>query len=136
MAHKSGNGNVNNCYNMGNVKCSDTNSGGIVGVNGNVASGTVTTCYNIGKIEGPRYVGGIVGLSGYNGGTGKASNSYYLTGTASYGIGSTSSNTNAQPKSSDVMKTVDFVNLLGNANWKLVSGKNNGYPILMWESDN
>ena len=31
------------------------------------------------------------------------------------------------------MKSSEFVNLLGSSNWKLVAGKNKGYPVLSWE---
>ena len=49
--------NIENCYNLGNVKCSGNGyAGGIVGGN----SEKVNNCYNKGKVSG-NYVGGIAG---------------------------------------------------------------------------
>jgi len=94
----------------------------------------VSNCYNIGNITGSSNTGSIIGWTSANA---ICTNSYYLTGTASYGIGNTSSDVGAEPRTAVVMKTSAFVALLEGQdeekNWKIVANTNNGYPILEWQ---
>ena len=161
VGYNSNNAYVKNCANKGAVTGSGNYTGGIVGMNGyttNSFSGYIENCYNIATVKGAAYVGGICGnnyykskiSNSYNIGTvsgtsevgaisgrfvdtSTISNCYYLLGTATYGIGTTSSDEGAEPRAQVYMKTTPFINDLGDSNWKFVSGKNDGYPILQWE---
>ncbi len=122
---------ITNCYNSGSVTCSapECNSGGIIG--GSFASTYTINCYNVGSISGSgatyRYVGGIVGYI-YSSFT--ATNCYYLNGCVS-----NPTNTQGILKTSDYMKSIDFVTDLNNGSiaWKQDNNStNNGYPILTY----
>ena len=74
-------GNVENCYNIGDVSGGDVSGnssvvGGVVGYN----NGSVTNCYNTGEVSGKISVGGVVGYN--NSGTVK---NCYNTGNVSGG---------------------------------------------------
>lgn len=127
-------GTIENCYNTGNIT-GYAQIGGIVGTN--YKNGILENCYNIGNIKatiyeentpGTNYEGGIAGTN-YN----TIQNCYYLEGTATGGISCTDVVGQAEVRISTYMKTSRFVGLLGNSNWKIVSGVNNGYPILKWQ---
>ncbi len=122
-----------NCYNTGTIKgvLNDTNIGGISGVqNGaNNVGQKIVNCYNIGTvISEDTYKGGIVGFNDC-----VVTNCYYLEGTANGGITGANVTGQAEVRTSETMKTTDFVDLLGNSKWKLAVGANNGYPILWWQ---
>ena len=133
--------------------------GGILGVN---IKGNVKECANCGIVGGFKYLGGIVGIqngddigqyvknsynigivnnycesSTYGGVIGGnncvVTNCYYLKGTAEGGIMGADTEGSAEAKTGTFMKSSEFVNLLGSSNWKLVAGKNKGYPVLSWE---
>ena len=82
-------GNITNCYNTGNVSGVKDHVGGIVGF----FCGNATNCYNTGNISSTgNYIGSIVGyvLSDVIGDItygGNVTNCYYLTDTATSGIG-------------------------------------------------
>jgi len=133
-------GNCINCYNIADIEGKIV--GGIIGHNQSNANGTgnCRNCYNIGKITGSSSVGAIIG---YKENSATCTNTYYLVGTASYGIGDASSESGdqgsdegAESKTSDFMKTMAFVKLLGTDNWKISNIKNDGYPILEWQEGN
>jgi len=121
-------GYIENCYNTGKVTGEDY-VGGISGCNYYYSK--ILNSYNTGAVSGTSYVGGINGRYDT---TSTISNCYYLKGTATYGIGTTSSDEGAEPRAEVYMKTTPFVNELGDENFKFVSEKNNGYPILEWEA--
>ncbi|MCH5189540.1 MAG: hypothetical protein J1F37_03160 [Oscillospiraceae bacterium] len=83
---------ITNCYNEATVTGTG-NTGGIVGQNytgtssKNTKVGIVRNCYNRGSVTG-KATGGIVGMNANNYGTGKVTNCYFLTGTATGGINS------------------------------------------------
>jgi hypothetical protein len=57
------------CFNLGNVKAAYTNKTGVAGgiIAYTVQACTLKDCYNMGNVEGPGYIGGIVGMiSAYN----------------------------------------------------------------------
>ena len=126
-------GNIINCYNVANIIAISSRVGGITGA----LAGKVENSYNIGKVSGDvNYKGAIVGAGSGNGlGLDGIKNCYYLIGTSAQpSQGSTDIIGQAEAKTGTFMKSSEFVNLLGNSNWKLVAGANNGYPILSWQN--
>lgn len=118
-------GEVYNCYNSGDVSCSNYWGGGIVGCN--YTKNIIENCYNIGKM-----INNTGGIAGANANIIK--NCYYLEEIASSGITDIPDTSGqAEVRTSTYMKSSRFVGLLGNSNWKIVSGVNNGYPILKWQ---
>lgn len=111
---------ISNCYNVGIVN-GLTRIGGISGLGWEQSN--ITNCYNVGKINGNSYVGGIIGniYSSSN-----SSNCYFLNTSCSYSTGGIS-------KTDSEMKSQNLLELLGTGNWKFVSNKNNGYPVLIFE---
>ena len=118
---------------------------------------TIRNCFNSGEITGKEMIGGIAGCvfiniyNSYNIGTIKGENVentgeivsridygildkvYYLknrNNIYSRIVESDVTVTNAEAKEENFMKSQEFVNLLGEENWKIEQGKNNGYPIL------
>ena len=83
-------GTIENCYNEGKVEGKGDDTGGICARN----FGTITGCHNTGKVSGDVSVGGVCGTN--NGGT--ITNCYYLSGTATGGIGSTDVTGSAEAK--------------------------------------
>lgn len=73
-------GTVSNCYNTGGVTGSRDSVGGVVGN----ANTLVIKSYNIGMVNGDDNTGGVVGCRSLDC---TIKNCYYLTGTASHGIG-------------------------------------------------
>ena len=73
---------IENCFNEGTVSVTVTsaNVGGVCGSNSN---GTITNCFNEGTVSGQDAVGGVCGAN--FGGT--TTNCYYLSNTATHGIG-------------------------------------------------
>ena len=134
-----------NCYNVGTVKSNNTQNciyiAGIVGYQ-NLENGRLENCYNIGKIEGNSNADSIAEIiGGYE--KGIVNNCYYLDKNNNlkgiyYNDFTTSWRQDvpgqAEAKTGTFMKSSEFVNLLGNSNWKLVAGENNGYPILSWQN--
>ena len=134
-----------NCYNVGTVKSNNTQNciyiAGIVGYQ-NLENGRLENCYNIGKIEGNSNADSIAEIiGGYE--KGVVNNCYYLDKNNNlkgiyYNDFTTSWRQDvpgqAEAKTGTFMKSSEFVNLLGNSNWKLVAGENNGYPILSWQN--
>ena len=126
---------ISNCYNTANIIASGSRVGGIAG--SGYPEHKIENSYNIGNISNVAYHGGLVGAGpNYGFGVDGIVNSYYLEGTASAPV--TGENQldvigQAEVRTSATMKTIGFVNLLGNSNWKLVQGVNNGYPILSWQ---
>ena len=126
-----------NCYNAGIIQCTleQDSVGGISGIqNPPESTASVENCYNIGKIEYTPNVGfyGEIIASLVSG---TISNCYYLEGQNDLkGIYNKDITGQAEAKTGTFMKSSEFVNLLGNSNWKLVAGANNGYPILSWQN--
>ena len=119
---------VTKCYNVGIITTEYDDIGGIVGYS---SSGSkINCCYNIGTITGNNFVGGIVGWS-----AAEIRNCYYLDGTAMYGGNNMTSMNGIEQKSSNYMKSSDFLDVLNiNSNiFKIEPEKNNGYPILKWQ---
>ena len=127
-------GNINNCYNSANINAFSSRVGGITGT---LYPGyRIVNSYNIGKIsDNVNYSGAIIGAGPNNGlGIDGVENCYYLVGTSTQpGTGSTDVAGQAEAKTGTYMKSSEFVNLLGNSNWKLAAGANKGYPILSWQ---
>ena len=140
---------IENCYNTGAVDSKKTigvntnNAGGIVGLI-NYNGITLSNCYNIGTITGSREDGKVSrvgGIVGYNVSDSLSddevltviSNTYYLDSSTTVGIYGGDVTGSVESRASNYMKTDDFVTLLGGENWKIVTGENDGYPILKWQ---
>lgn len=142
-------GNIESCFNTGNVIATITNCGGITGKN----SGSIENCYNTGDLIGSgTNIGGIVGyldenakvsntynigtITGTNGGgiigvnvNGSIKNSYYATNIVNGANGKILQGTTV--KTIEEMKEIE--NDLGNAFKKDTNHINNEYPILNWQ---
>ena len=122
------NGIIENCYNIGNITVVDNDAGGICGA----SAGVIKNCYNVGKGEPKGEFGGILGWLD----NGKLINCFYLESISNQGIkhimkqGET---VEIEVRSAEFMKSKYFVTELGEENWKIVSGVNDGYPILSWQ---
>ncbi len=74
-------GTITNCFNEGTVSGTGDKLGGVCGIN---SEGVITNCFNKGTVSGADFsVGGVCGY-GYGDTT---KNCYYLSGTATRGIG-------------------------------------------------
>ena len=134
-----------NCYNVGTVKSNNTQNciyiAGIVGYQ-NLENGRLENCYNIGKIEGNSNADSIAEIiGGYE--KGIVNNCYYLDKNNNlkgiyYNDFTTSWRQDvpgqAEVRSAEFMRSKYFVIELGETNWKIVSGVNDGYPILSWQA--
>ena len=125
---------VSNCYNMGAVTGTAKIIGGIVGSNAETdvtVKQELKNCYNVGVV-GPTTATNRGGIAGAGKST---SNCYYLTGTASYGVGgstsTTGSNTNTGYRSEANLKAL--ASTLGTAFTDDTNTINQGYPILTWQ---
>ena len=144
-------GDINNSYNLGNVKAEGNSVGGICGL----VNGKISDCYNTGNIENSgNYAGGIAGLlygndsakicNSYNignissiagggiaGGVSKGSieNSFYLEKRVNGEDGPIIRGTYV--KNDSEIKNIS--NALGNLFKKDTNNINNGYPILLWQ---
>ena len=138
-------GKIENSYNKGNV------SSQVFGIQ----SGKDDICLiggitgrNIGSIKNAYSIGGVSdknneniktfidGIGANHVSQGKFSNCYYLENTITASEINTEITENGEAKSSSVMKSQEFLDLLNQDNsnmWKFGSGKNNGYPVLYWE---
>ena len=125
-----------NCYNFGNITGNDNGVGGVLG-NG-TSYNKIEYSYNSGKVNGSPG-GGILGgeylIFDINKLNIKLKNNYYLTGTASYGLGYYSSNVGAESLSADEMPSVISVINGDNAFVEDTNNINNGYPILKWQAE-
>lgn len=118
---------ITNCYNTGYVH----GIGAVGGITGYARKITLENCYNIGNVEQIEIenatCGGIIGY--IEGEDSIINNNYWLDICgANYGIASTNSNEETEPKTKEQMKSLDTI--LGDAYLKDLYNKNNGYPIL------
>ena len=113
------NATISNCYNTGKISVSKYRAGGISGQNG--TDSFIYTSYNVGKIEGQKNIGGICG-----GDFGTITNTYYLNSSVNI-------ENSEQSKTEEEMKT-NVVQNLGEEFTNDSNNKNNGYPILNWQS--
>ncbi len=122
-------GTVENCYNAGHVTNSHNTYGGIAGSN----EIQLINCYNSGTVDG---AGTSAAIATAAGGTYK--NCYWLTGSADMGVYNVADQSGVTEKTSEEMKTADFVNDLNDGGDVFVmdtTGRvNKGYPIFFWQS--
>lgn len=122
-------GTVENCYNKAVVSTTRTRPvflGGIVG-NLNSSTATVKYCYNSGAINTTgKNAASIVGWVT----SGTVENCYYLEGTHTAGMNSSSGEDLTVKKTDAEMKASDFAKLLGDA----FMVKAGDYPALTWET--
>lgn len=117
------NATISNCYNKGEIDCTQTKGlkiGGICGQNTSECS--IYNSYNIGKINNVSYAGGIVGAD-----FGTISNSFCLENCLSNKTGDINYN-----KTEEEMKNSIFENL-GICFKHDSENVNDGYPILNWQ---
>ena len=136
-------GTISSVYTSGNIFSiytgTESHSIRAGGICGQITSGSISNSYNLANVttEGNNqtvWAGGIVGNNSQASAT--ITNCYYLSGTYSVGIGNRVGVADSEEnivKSSDYMKSNEFVNLLGNSYFKIESNKNNGYPVLSWQ---
>jgi|GEM_PF-1578440 len=135
IAGQNRNADISSSYNLGEVEPAGSNTGGIVGYG---YTGTISSCYNVGTVKstGTTNVGAVIGFL-YKSSSTVLEKAYYLEGTSLVGIGNDGENTNVSAKSSDNMKTDNFVaDLGGSFVADTIPNKNNGYPILGWQDPN
>lgn len=122
---------ITNCFNKGTVSGADFSVGGVCG--NNQSHCTIKSCYNTGSVHGigDSAVGGVCGY-GYGGTT---KNCYYLSGTATRGIGGKSDvSGNAEERSKEQFKSGEVAWLLngkglGEQVWGQLLGWDQ-YPVL------
>ena len=120
---------INNCYNKGDVE-GTTMVGGIVG-DASFSAGTVRNCYNAGDVEatkGDGTAGGVIGEFSSSEGKLKIESNYYLTGTATTGIGGTVPEVVTEPTAFEVTPA-SLSDLLNDLNTWLGTGNNNSGNI-------
>ena len=134
---------VKHCYNSGAITVRSTKttacSGGIAGdASGNgwytiLLSSIMENCYNAGTVTSDhdlRWVGAIAGNYSWM----EVANLYYLDTSAAVSIGNpTSSRDKATAKTSEELKSAEFLALIGDAFKEDTGNVNNGYPILTWQ---
>jgi hypothetical protein len=120
---------IRNCYNAGTVSGTHTNPAG--GIGGSVEI-PIENSYNYGNISAPK--GYALSLGTNNGGAPVPTDSYYLEKTAADGGWYTGSIfDNSGERTSDYMKSDEFVTLLGSGFVKDTNNINKGYPVLRWQ---
>lgn len=142
---------VNQCYNTGNVTA-DSRVGGICGYNNGIS---IEDCYNVGRVTASKEAGGICGylnqgrisnshnyanISGTNvgavcgenqAGNNAVTNTHYLEGTASKGVGNKNDAAGyAESKADTVFKNTELVNLLNAERIDAVWTQGKDYPVL------
>ena len=109
------------CYNTGDVVASKNIAGGIAGISNNTTY--IKKSYNVGNISANNIIGNIIARDAgkvNNTGVANIENCYYL-----------GTKTENQERTSDDMKTSEFINLLGGENyWKIETNVHSGYPTL------
>ena len=116
---------ITNCWNSGTV----SGYGDIGGITGyNEVNCKIKYCYSTGKISGSLYKGGIIGFTN---GTYSPISSYYLTGTASYGVADDFSNTGAAPMTEEQFASGEVAYLLQKSQSTQIWGQNldNGQEV-------
>ena len=127
---------IENCYNVGtltNVGKGQMYGGGICSYNR--VDSKIRNSYNVGTLtfrEDGEKIGGAIT---YNATENDVVNCYYLEGT--YSKGAENGDIGTTMKTESQMKEAGFVSLLQGSQteniWKIVTEKNNGYPILSWQ---
>ena len=136
---------IKECYNVGNIECTNLSVGGIVGSNGTAGNtGRVFNCYNNATITGSRNAG-VVAASEYNSGKSYIYNCYTIQNTTIVGqtFGSSTDHknnytTNANTKVTELNNGIDEVGATEStvSPWVADDSENpinGGYPILSWQ---
>lgn len=121
------------CYNAGTIT-GNGRVGGIVGHN-RVSRATVEYCYNLGNVKGTSESGAIVGgLSTSVSGISVVANCYYVSTTASVGIGENSASTPSKQYTYTATKSSIISRITALSEYKADSSNiNGGHPILSWQ---
>ena len=152
------NGTVKNCYNVGNIYAKNHYAAGISSTLYSMTC-VVENCYNVGSMSATiDYASGIVSAMEGEGGIvrncyninnnivastkgaimaylrfGKVEKSYWLEGIIPYTHCVDGATFQGEEMTETEMKSNDFVKKLGEDNWVIVEGMNNGYPVLKWQ---
>ena len=121
---------ISNCYNKGNVK-GTKKVGGIAGEVAIPKKGNVRNCYNAGSVAatiGGGTAGGVIGEFSNSAGTLEIESNYYLTGTATTGIGGTVPEVVTEPTAFEATPA-SLSDLLNDLNTWLGTGNNNSGNI-------
>lgn len=117
------NSNISNCYNKGKIDCGQASGLRIGGVCGqNLSESFINTSYNIGKINNSNYAGGLVGAD-----FGTISNSFCLDTCLENQTGETE-----YKKTEEEIKN-SVIQELGSYFKQDSENINSGYPILNWQ---
>lgn len=117
------NANISNCYNKGEIDCSNATGLRIGGVCGqNLSESFINNSYNIGKIKNINYAGGLIGSD-----FGTISKAYCLDNCLEKQTGDTD-----YKKTEEDMKN-NILQDLGNSFKSDSENINSGYPILNWQ---
>lgn len=119
------NGNIDNCYNIGNITGTGTNVGEIIGLA--TENSQLYNSYSSGNITASSNSGG--GIVGYNQSI-TISNCYYLVNSVNNG-NDTSVIDGIEFKTEEELKNI--TETLGEAFKEDINNVNNGYPILTWQ---
>ena len=126
---------IENCYNAGTITNNGTNNLRMGGISSYNSSGSrVRNSYNIGNLVSSKTItnGGAVAATVSSQ---TVENCYYLQDT--YSQGTSSGELGTTVKTETEMQTQEFVELLQGDQtetiWKIVTGQNNGYPVLSWQ---
>lgn len=109
--------NVVYCYNRADLTINKNLLGSVVGASEGTSS--ISKCYNTGSLTGNLLVNKILGYANEEG---------KCTIESCYYLGTTTAN---QERTSEDMKTEEFINLIGGETyWSIDEEANDGYPIL------
>ena len=131
---------IENCYNIGTItnngakyESTSLNLGGICGHNSLMSR--IRNCYNVGNLVSDKDEIRAGGIAGAGATTSVIEDCYYLEGICD--VGAYSVPTATESRTEEQMKTQEFVEELQGTQtetiWKIVEGRNNGYPILSWQ---
>ena len=139
---------ISDCYNAGSVKATDRAAGIVARYN--ASNPSISDCYNTGNIASETYAAGIFGGSSTK--ISKCYNTGTIKGTGLDKTGAiTTINTNGLKTcyylessipdgaltsgATPISDANGLLENLGGTNWKTVRGVNNGYPVLVWQTD-
>ncbi len=129
----SSNNSVENCYHTGSLFATG-NAGGIIAYcAGDINNLIIINCYHAGSVSGSAYSGGLIGAIHANAGTITVTNSYAAQTALLIGNGDQANLYSCSLLSEADMETVADVLGVAYAD-DLIHKKNNGYPLLAWET--
>ena len=124
---------IKNCYNIGDLNCSNSYVGGIAASNS--STGVMTNCFNAGKItftgSSTTYAGSVIGYS--NNAKGTNAGLYYLEGTYSTGIGKNQNTVDTEAVSAETLASAEFVAIMNAGLESAAFAAGEDHPVLTWQ---